>query len=133
MARRRARLVPGPIGNAETRDTIDLTHTGSPPSVHTSARPRNAPRATHEKIKAEREAEATCLQKILDIFPEISLQYALGLIRKTSRTLSDCEHIIAQILDGGPYPKERDMRDQLKRKRGIEDIGDSHDARPSLG
>jgi len=66
-------------------------------------------------------AEQQCLQKVLDIFPDIAHDYVLKLFKDGSQEgitgSAWCDRLIVQILDSGAYPKERDRRQELKRKR----------------
>jgi TRIAD3 protein (E3 ubiquitin-protein ligase RNF216) len=65
--------------------------------------------------------EDDCLQKVLDIFPDIAHDHVLSLYREGLHdgvSGSDwCDRLITQLLDNGPYPKERERRKNLKRKR----------------
>jgi TRIAD3 protein (E3 ubiquitin-protein ligase RNF216) len=69
--------------------------------------------------------EFACLQMILDVLPEISVDHVLTLIRESTtdltRTAAQCENIITQLLDGEAYPKEADEAKNKKRKRKDED------------
>ncbi|KAL8732490.1 MAG: hypothetical protein Q9166_002704 [cf. Caloplaca sp. 2 TL-2023] len=74
-----------------------------------------------------------CLQKVLDIFPDISHDHIKSLYDShPSKAISPdgvplSEEIISQILDGGTYPKERDRQNELKRKRS--EVENSDDER----
>ncbi|KAL8681631.1 MAG: hypothetical protein Q9186_002300 [Xanthomendoza sp. 1 TL-2023] len=63
------------------------------------------------------------LQKILDVFPDISHEHVKSLYdsHPTNALSPDgvplSEGIISQILDAKNYPKERDRQNELKRKR----------------
>ncbi|KAF1996868.1 hypothetical protein P154DRAFT_442343 [Amniculicola lignicola CBS 123094] len=67
-----------------------------------------------------------CLQLILNVLPDISIDYALGLIIEQTedgtRCSADCERLIMMLLDQGAYPKEADEVNKRKRKR---DNGDA--------
>lgn len=69
--------------------------------------------------------EPVCLQLVLDVLPDISIDHVLNLIRENTtnltRTAAQCENIITQILDGGAYPKETDEAKNKKRKRDDEE------------
>jgi hypothetical protein len=62
--------------------------------------------------------------KILDIFPDISRDYIKQLFNEAAvdGTCSDdwCNQITHRLLDEDSYPKERDRRQELKRKRDME-------------
>ncbi|RMZ69017.1 ring finger [Pyrenophora seminiperda CCB06] len=72
--------------------------------------------------------EAACLQMVLSILPDISADYVLQLIQEkmtdTTRTMVQCEHFLAEILEGEPYPKELNDAKNKKRKRDDEDDDD---------
>ena len=69
--------------------------------------------------------EAACLQMVINVLPDVSIEHALSLIRKgthdDTRTTIACERIISQLLDGGEYPKEQDVEISRKRKRNDDD------------
>jgi|TARA_R110002003_G_scaffold23_5_gene1140 TRIAD3 protein (E3 ubiquitin-protein ligase RNF216) len=68
---------------------------------------------------------AVCLQMVLDVLPDISIDHVLELISETTtdatRTVTQCETIITGLLDGEAYPKETDEAKNRKRKRTDED------------
>jgi TRIAD3 protein (E3 ubiquitin-protein ligase RNF216) len=74
---------------------------------------------------AELVTEAACLQMVLNVLPDVSVEHALGLVHEgtkdDTRTLVECERIIAQLLDGGDYPKELEEQINRKRKRDEEE------------
>lgn len=63
---------------------------------------------------------AACLQMIVDVLPDISVDYALQFVadrtRDDARTPEACQRIISELLDAGPYPKEQEEASR-KRKR----------------
>ncbi|OCK85963.1 hypothetical protein K432DRAFT_438909 [Lepidopterella palustris CBS 459.81] len=65
--------------------------------------------------------EDDCLNKLLEIFPDISHDHVLTLFRNGNRQgmhgSAWCDELIVQVLDSGKYPKETDTRQELKRKR----------------
>jgi hypothetical protein len=69
--------------------------------------------------------EAACLQMVLNVLPEISIEYVLNLIKEKTadltRTVAQCEGIVTQLLDGDAYPKEVDEAKNNKRKRDVEE------------
>lgn len=68
--------------------------------------------------------EAACLQMVLSVLPDISVDYVLKLIQEkmtdTTRTTAQCEHFLTELLEGEPYPKEADDAKNKKRKRDDE-------------
>ncbi|KAF2266790.1 hypothetical protein CC78DRAFT_107591 [Lojkania enalia] len=70
-------------------------------------------------------SEAECLQTVLTVFPDISVNHVLGIIQEKMKThllpSAECERIIASLLDKGPYPTEADEAKTRKRKRTNED------------
>lgn len=69
--------------------------------------------------------EAVCLQMVLGILPDISVEYALKVIQEKTtdvpRTAAQCEQVVTYLLDLGAYPKEADEVKKRKRKRGEDD------------
>lgn len=63
----------------------------------------------------------TCLDRIVDVFPDISLEHVTQLYENHLATgpleNDQSAALISKILDSGPYPKEKDIKDELKRKR----------------
>lgn len=85
----------------------------------------------HEVAEASNASEgeriitvAVCLQMVLDVLPDISVDHVLNLIETSTtditRTAAHCETIITQLLDGESYPKEIDDANNKKRKRDDE-------------
>jgi TRIAD3 protein (E3 ubiquitin-protein ligase RNF216) len=72
--------------------------------------------------------EAACLQMVLSVLPDISVDYVLKLIQEkttdATRTTAQCEHFLAELLEGEPYPKETDDAKNKKRKRDDEAEGE---------
>ena len=68
--------------------------------------------------------EAACLQMVLSVLPDISVDYVLRLIQEkttdTTRTTAQCEHFLTELLEGEPYPRETDDAKNKKRKRDDE-------------
>jgi TRIAD3 protein (E3 ubiquitin-protein ligase RNF216) len=64
--------------------------------------------------------EAACLQMVLSVLPDISVDYVLTLIQEkttdNTRTMAQCEHLLMELLEGEPYPKESDEAKKKKRK-----------------
>lgn len=70
--------------------------------------------------------EAACLQMVLTVLPDISVDHVFQLIQEkttdATRTMARCEQFLTEILEGDPYPKELDDAKNRKRKR--DDEGD---------
>lgn len=66
-----------------------------------------------------------CLQMVLDVLPDISVEHALQTIKEntqnSTRTLPQCEQLVAQFIDGGEYRKEADEANNKKRKRDADE------------
>ncbi|KAF1964895.1 hypothetical protein BU23DRAFT_491236 [Bimuria novae-zelandiae CBS 107.79] len=64
---------------------------------------------------------AACLQMVVEVLPDISVDHVLQLIadqtQDDTRTPEACQRIITQLLDGGEYPKEVEEEVSRKRKR----------------
>lgn len=114
--------VEGPF-TADDRNTIDLTalpdvDVPPVPLAEGDRAPAN-PNATLADV--ELITEAQCLQMVLDVLPDISIEHVLNLIQEQTqqhtRTHAACEQILTQLLDGGAYPKEQDEETSRKRKR----------------
>jgi TRIAD3 protein (E3 ubiquitin-protein ligase RNF216) len=65
--------------------------------------------------------EAACLQMVLGVLPDISIDHVLKIISEkttdATRTVAQCEQVITELLDGEAYPKEADELRHKKRKR----------------
>lgn len=65
--------------------------------------------------------ERECFNRILGVFPDIAHDYVLHLYRDRvqhgTRGPELCDALVTHILDSGQYPRERDRRLKLKRKR----------------
>lgn len=65
--------------------------------------------------------EAACLQMILSVLPDISVDHVLKLIQEkmtdATRTTTQCEILLTELLEGEPYPKESEAAKNKKRKR----------------
>ena len=68
--------------------------------------------------------EQACLERVLEVFPDIDHEHVRQLYQ--ARPLAreggapngtPSEELILKILDGGVYPKEKERRSELKRKR----------------
>ncbi|KAL8871596.1 MAG: hypothetical protein Q9174_002608 [Haloplaca sp. 1 TL-2023] len=69
---------------------------------------------------------STCLQQVLEVIPDVSHDHVQtlynGLLSGETQVAAGVplsELLIAQLLDGGKYPRERDLQRELKRKRSM--------------
>ncbi|KAI4641638.1 hypothetical protein J4E93_007736 [Alternaria ventricosa] len=119
---------------ANDRQVIDLTDIPDidvPPSdavVAEDDRPPPEGRAPDWGEQIALVTEAACLQMILSVLPDISVDYVLNLTQEkmtdTTRTTAQCEHFLTELLEGEPYPKESDDAKNKKRKRDDEAEGE---------
>ncbi|TKA71273.1 hypothetical protein B0A49_03860 [Cryomyces minteri] len=70
--------------------------------------------------------EVTCLEKVLEVLPDICHEHVLGIYRTLNggNGPSNIDHsgrVFEQIFQASSYPKDRDRRQQLKRKRSTSD------------
>ncbi|KAG9186473.1 E3 ubiquitin-protein ligase RNF216 [Alternaria panax] len=115
---------------ANDRQFIDLTDIPDvdvPPSDAVMVKyqePQPEARAADWDEDAAVVSEAACLQMVLSVLPDISVDYVLKLIREKTtdmtRTTAQCEHFLTELLEGEPYPKEIDDAKNKKRKRDDE-------------
>lgn len=71
------------------------------------------------------DAYETCLNEILEVFPDISHDHVQHIYSRHMESMGPYERqdntvaqrLVENILDGGNYPKERDRIRELKRKR----------------
>jgi TRIAD3 protein (E3 ubiquitin-protein ligase RNF216) len=72
-------------------------------------------------------SEAVCLQLVLGVFPDVSIDHVLMLIRANTtdqtRTNSHSEQIVTELLEG-TYPKEADVASKKRRREDSDDVGD---------
>lgn len=112
-------------------ETIDLTAIPDidvPPSDPV-LRGGGAPPLTSQSSKrcgdAQLVTEAACLQMVLGVLPDISVDYVLKVIQERTtddtRTLAMCEQVVTYLLDVDSYPKEADEAKNKKRKRDDDD------------
>ncbi|KAL1791976.1 hypothetical protein ACET3X_009727 [Alternaria dauci] len=116
---------------ANDRDIIDLTQIPDvdipPPNavMIEDQEPQPKGRAPDWGEDATVVTEAACLQMVLSVLPDISVDYVLKLIQEkttdTTRTTAQCEHFLIELLEGDPYPKESDNASNKKRKRDDDD------------
>jgi TRIAD3 protein (E3 ubiquitin-protein ligase RNF216) len=112
-----------PQSEYRARNTVDLT--GAPDTDIIPDEPRIGHHGNSSQVGVLKPiTEAECLQMILNILPDISVDYILNLIRENTtdqtRTVDKCEQIVAQLLDG-THPTEADATNKKKRKRDNED------------
>lgn len=71
-------------------------------------------------------SEASCLQKVLDVLPDISVNHVYQLIRErtsdATRTVAQCEQLIMYLLDNGAYPKEVDVAPKKRKREDDDDL-----------
>ncbi|KAJ8118241.1 hypothetical protein OPT61_g745 [Boeremia exigua] len=124
-------LDENPHGHADTdsREIIDLTaipDVDVPPSEHGSSGIEDAEQ-TNIGAEAELISEAMCLQLVLDVFPDISVDHVLTMIQEKTtnltRTKEDGERIVNELLEGD-FPKEADVKSKKRRR---EDSGEPSD------
>jgi TRIAD3 protein (E3 ubiquitin-protein ligase RNF216) len=111
--------------DANDHETIDLTGIPdidvppSDPIVVDDEAPQ--PQAPDWSGDAQVVTEAACLQMIMSVLPDISVDYVLKLVQEKMtdqmRTMAQCEHFLTELLEGEPYPKEADEARKKKRKR----------------
>lgn len=120
--------------NIDYNEIIDLT-TSSDADEDTSedAGDQNIPEGLepprNRNAKMSPITAGACLQMVLNVFPDMSVEHALKTIKERTtddmRTIAQCEQVVAQLLDDGAYPKEADAVRGKKRKR--EDSNDVSD------
>lgn len=113
----------------DTREIIDLTAipdidvppSGFSPHVVVDAEPAN------DRGEIELITEAGCLQLVLDIFPAVSVNHVLTLIRERTtdltRTKQHSEQIANELLEG-IYPKEADAASKKRRRADSDGVSD---------
>ncbi|KAI9821853.1 MAG: hypothetical protein M1827_002435 [Pycnora praestabilis] len=73
------------------------------------------------EIEIARRKEQDCLKKVFTVFPDICREHVLQLYKDRPVAKEDHEHLavdlIEKILESETYPKEKDERKELKRKR----------------
>ncbi|KAF1951495.1 hypothetical protein CC80DRAFT_424773 [Byssothecium circinans] len=131
------RVVANDADRADDSEFIDLTSLADIPDLDMPEDPGPAVpvavNAAPVSIDNEPVTEAECLQMVLNVLPDVSVQHVLTLINGAARTPTTCQRIILQLLDGDVYPKEQDEVDSRKRKRESDDYEglepSEHDAR----
>jgi TRIAD3 protein (E3 ubiquitin-protein ligase RNF216) len=113
-----------------SENAIDLTALDDIPDVDVPPDPVIPARPTQPEPPIEDAqllSETVCLQMILDVLPDISVNHVLTLIQERTQpcTYEECERLITELLDGEAYPKQSDEdSNKHKRKRGDDDDGD---------
>lgn len=113
----------------ENADIIDLTAIPDidvPPSEHgASVAEDQVP--TNVVGEAELITEAVCLQLVLDVFPDVSIDHVLMMIQERTtdqtRTKDHSERIVNELLEG-TYPKEADVASKKRRRADSEEASD---------
>ncbi|KAL1599555.1 hypothetical protein SLS60_007358 [Paraconiothyrium brasiliense] len=135
---------PGPLGFdlVQEPDVIDFIHPrpnglAQPDPLPTPApapNPEPANPAPNNLMDVEVDiapgalvTAAACLQMIVQILPDISVDHVLALIadqtQDNTRTPEACQRIITHLLDGGAYPKEEEEASRKrKRERSVSDF-----------
>lgn len=79
---------------------------------------------TFEGASEPPDPEQACLEKVLEVFPDIDHEHVRQMYQARPLVAqggalngSPSEELILKILDGGVYPKEKERRNELKRKR----------------
>ncbi|KAF3032894.1 hypothetical protein E8E11_003174 [Didymella keratinophila] len=120
------------FGNAEVdeRDVIDLTaipDVDVPPSdvahhVAEDATPSN------DRVEFELISKAVCLQLVMDVFPDVSVDHVLTMIQERTtdltRTKEHSERIVNELLKEGTYPKEAESASKKRRRADSEQFSD---------
>ena len=120
------------FGNAEVdeRNVIDLTaipDVDVPPSgvahhVAEDATPSN------DRVEFELISEAVCLQLVMDVFPDVSVDHVLTMIQERTtdltRTKEHSERIVNELLEEGTYPKEAESASKKRRRADSEEFND---------
>jgi TRIAD3 protein (E3 ubiquitin-protein ligase RNF216) len=136
---------PGPLELQEP-DHLDFTRPNGNVQPEPALVPNN-PRPVHPAPNNPMDAEAdiaegevvttaACLQMVVDILPDISVDHVLALIadqtQDNTRTSEACHRIISQLLDSEAYPKEEEKAGRKrKRERSLSEFEDDNgDGRP---
>jgi TRIAD3 protein (E3 ubiquitin-protein ligase RNF216) len=119
-------------GNAEVdeRDVIDLTaipDVDIPPSDPASHVVENAT-PSNGRVEFELISEAVCLQLVMEVFPDVSVDHVLTMIQERTtdltRTKEHSERIVNELLEEGIYPKEAESASKKRRRAGSEEFSD---------
>lgn len=120
---------PYPHTEIAPREVIDLTAISDidvPPSDFTPPAVEDAA-PTDDIDEAQLISEAICLQLVVDVFPDVSIDHVLTLIRAgttdQTRTKLHSEQIVNELLEG-TYPKEADVVSKKRRREESDDASD---------
>jgi TRIAD3 protein (E3 ubiquitin-protein ligase RNF216) len=115
--------------NADSRVFIDLTAISDedvPPSRHNKNHIEETDLAD-ASAETELITEAVCLQLVLDVLPDISIDHVLTMIRQhtidQTRTKKHSEMIVNELLEV-TYPKEADVARKKRGRQGSEEASD---------
>ena len=122
----------GPNGFIDLTGLEDIPDVDVPPNEPSNA-PPSAPQHGSTPEEQQTISEAQSLQMILDVLPEVAVDYVLQLVNERQiRTTTGCERLITELLDKGSYPTEGDELNR-KRKRGDSDGQESDRPAPDPG
>jgi TRIAD3 protein (E3 ubiquitin-protein ligase RNF216) len=114
------------IGN---RDYIDLT---ALPDIDVAPSEPASPNAGDAHLvddvdETQLISETNCLRLVLDVFPDVSIDHVLTMIKARTtdqtRTKIHSEQIVVELLEG-VYPKEADMISKKRRRADSEGFSD---------
>lgn len=122
----------------DEREVIDLTaipDVDVPPSDLDPHVVENA-LPTDDRGEVELITEAVCLQLVLDVFPDVSVDHVLAMIQERTtdltRTKEHSERIVNELLEG-TYPKEAKNASRKRRRADSEDYSDFEKDEHSAG
>lgn len=82
-------------------------------------------------------SEAVCLQLVLDVFPDVSVDYVLTMISERTtdltRTKEHSERIVNELLEEDTYPKEAENASKKRRRADSDDFGDFEKDEGTIG
>ena len=120
------------LGNAEVdeRDVIDLTaipDVDVPPSDVAYHVIEDAT-SSNDRVEFDLISEAMCLQLVMDVFPDVSVDHVLTMIQERTsdltRTKEHSERIVNELLEEGTYPKEAESASRKRRRADSEEFSD---------
>lgn len=115
--------------NADIRVFIDLTAVPDADVPPSPQNPNHIEEADPTDVSAESEliTEAVCLQLVLDVFPDISIDYVLAMMQQhttdQTRAKKHSEMIVNELLEVN-YPKEADVARKKRRRQDSEGASD---------
>lgn len=123
------------FGNREIIDLAAIPDIEVPPSDFSSRVIEDA-EPTDDRATVELITEAMCLQLVLDVFPDVSVDHVLALIKKRTtdltRTKEHSERIVNELLED-TYPKEADVASKKRRREDSEESSDYENDEPEPG